>query len=101
VPSLKEYIKSKKPSVRLPWPKKHTYYLEKYITDVHSYGDRKYSLRTFLLVPWNYPRIALYRDGYIVLNPSKLDMNTLDLKTKEGKWTHLVKLEYYKKETET
>lgn len=28
-------------------------------------------------------------------------MNTLDLKTKEGKWTHLVKLEYYKKETET
>lgn len=77
------------------------FYLEKYITDIHTYGERKYNLRAFLIIPWNYPRIALYREGYVVINPGRFDMNTLDLKTRDGKFSHIVKLEYYRNEAET
>ncbi len=49
-----------------------------------------------MIIPWNHPRIVFYREGYAVINPNKYDMNNLDLKNRTGKWSHLVKIEYYK-----
>ena len=96
VMDVKEHIKAKKPAQRLPWPKKHTFFLERYLENIHTYGDRKYSLRTYMIIPWNHPRIVFYREGYVVINPNKYDMENLDLKNRTGKWSHLVKIEYYK-----